>query len=290
MTNLKEPPFYDVPNPDNRFWSPAWFEWLRDLFSRMNERVITVLGTTDEITVVDDGAGTRTVSLPNAIKLDGATALRVLATDASKKTVSVANLASWIAGTASEIDVADDGDGTVTIGIVDPLVVGKGGTGAATLTDHGILLGSGAGPVTPLGVASNGQLPIGSAGADPVLAALTGTANQVVVTNGAGSITLSAPQDLHTGASPTFNIASLTGVKLVTGANAWMGRATLVAGTVTVNNTTVKATTNIMLTAQDNNTAGALRVSARVVNTSFTITSSNAGDTGEVAWVFVDPV
>lgn len=93
--------------------------------------------------------------------------------------------------------------------------VTDGGTGASSLTDHGILLGSGTGAITPLGVAANGKIPIGSAGADPVLAAITqGSANQVVVTNGAGSITLSTPQDIHTGATPTF--AGLTLVNAVT--------------------------------------------------------------------------
>lgn len=286
MTKLKTPPFVQSSAPDD---SLPWREWLRAAAARINER-LAMSGTADEIVITDNGDGTATIALPGSIKLDGATAIRLLATDASKKTVSVADLTAWIAGVADEINIANDGDGTITIGIADPLIVGKGGTGAATLTDHGILLGSGIGAVTPLGVATNGQLPIGSTGADPVLALITGTANQIVVTPGAGSITLSAPQDLNTGASPTFSIISLTGIKLVTGANARMGRGTLVAGTVTVANTSVKAATNIMLTPQDNNTTGALRISARVVDTSFTITSSNAGDTGEVAWLFLDPV
>jgi len=286
MTKLKEPPFIQSIPPDG---SLPWSEWLRDVAKRINER-LALSGTTDEITITDNGNGTGTISLPSSIKLDGATALRLLATDASKKTVSVANLASWIAGVADETDVTDDGDGTITIGIVNPLIVGKGGTGAATLTDHGILLGSGTGALTPLGVASNGQIPIGSAGADPVVNEIDGTANQIIVINGAGTITLSAPQDLHTAANPTFAIPNLTGLKIVTGANAYMDTATLVAGTVTVNNNHVKATSLIWLAAQDNNTTGALRVSARIVDTSFTITSSNAGDTGVVAWVMVDPV
>ena len=63
--------------------------------------------------------------------------------------------------------------------------------------------------LTSLGVASNGQLPIGSTGATPVLAGLTGTANRVTVTNGAGSITLSTPQDIHTAAS-NFTVAGET--------------------------------------------------------------------------------
>ena len=40
---------------------------------------------------------------------------------------------------------------------------------------------------------TNGQTLIGSTGAAPVAAALTGTANQIQVTNGAGSITLALP-------------------------------------------------------------------------------------------------
>ena len=143
------------------------------------------------------------------LTLTGLTATRLTATDGSKGLAST-DLISWVAGTTDEINVADVGNGTITIGIVDPLIVGKGGTGAATLADHGILLGSGTGAVTPLGVATNGQLPIGSTGADPVLAGLTGTANQITVTNGVGSITLSTPQDIHTGASPTFADLTLT--------------------------------------------------------------------------------
>ena len=70
-----------------------------------------------------------------------------------------------------------------------PQFVAEGGTGLSTITDHGILLGSGTGAITPLGVATNGQIPIGSTGADPVLASLTGD-DGVTVTNGAGTITL----------------------------------------------------------------------------------------------------
>jgi len=146
------------------------------------------------------------------ITLNNLTASRLVQTDANKQLTSVSDLTGWVSGTADEIDVADDGDGTITIGIVNPLIVGKGGTGAATLTDHSLLVGSGTDPITSLGAATNGQLPIGSTGADPVLATLTGTENQLTVTNGAGSITLSLPQDIHTGASPTFDGATFTDV------------------------------------------------------------------------------
>ena len=105
--------------------------------------------------------------------------------------LSLSDLASVILGTALEIEITDNGDNTITIGIIDPLTVAKGGIGVATLTNHGVLLGSGTGAITPLAVAADGELVVGSAGVDPVLATLTGTADEVVVTNAAGSITLS---------------------------------------------------------------------------------------------------
>lgn len=73
--------------------------------------------------------------------------------------------------------------------ITGTLAVGDGGSGATTLTDHGVLLGSGTDPITALGVMTNGQLVIGSTGADPVLAALT-EGEAIDVTNAAGSITI----------------------------------------------------------------------------------------------------
>ena len=73
--------------------------------------------------------------------------------------------------------------------ITGTLAVGDGGTGASTLTDHGILLGSGTDAVTPLGAATNGQLPIGSTGADPVLATIT-EGEAIDITNAAGAITI----------------------------------------------------------------------------------------------------
>ena len=74
------------------------------------------------------------------------------------------------------------------------------GAGISSLTDGGILLGNGTGPIVSLGVASNGQIPIGDGTTDPVLATLTGS-NNLSVTNGAGSITLSVPVSVITAGS-----------------------------------------------------------------------------------------
>lgn len=77
------------------------------------------------------------------------------------------------------------------IGSQDPIQVAFGGTGLATLTQYSLQVGAGTSTVTQLGVASNGQLPIGSTGANPVLATLS-AGTGVGITNGAGSITINA--------------------------------------------------------------------------------------------------
>lgn len=78
--------------------------------------------------------------------------------------------------------------------------------------------------------------------------------------------------------------------RVAEGTNAVMGVATLVAGTVTVANTAVTANSRIFLTAQTSGAApGALRVSARVAGTSFTVTSSSGTDTSQFAYLIVEP-
>lgn len=80
------------------------------------------------------------------------------------------------------------------------------------------------------------------------------------------------------------------GLKVAEGANATMGRATLVAGTVTVATTAVTATSEIFLTCQTpGGTPGFLRVSARTAGTSFTILSSSGTDTSVIGWLIVEP-
>ena len=74
--------------------------------------------------------------------------------------------------------------------VTGTLPVGNGGTGTAS---------------TP----SNGQLLIGN-GTNYTLATLTGTTNQINVSNGAGSITLSTPQNIATTSTPTFASETLT--------------------------------------------------------------------------------
>ena len=98
-------------------------------------------------------------------------------------------------------------------------------------------------------------------------------------------------------ASYTLTIPALTGngtVRVATATSA--GTATLVAGTVTVSNTSITANSRIHLTAQnESGTAGHLGVSARSVGTSFTIKSyqgdgtAQTSDTRLVYWTSEEP-
>ena len=81
----------------------------------------------------------------------------------------------------------------MTTGVTGTLPVENGGTEATTFTDHGVLFGSAAAAITASAALTDGQLLIGDTDADPVLATLTGTADEITVTNAAGSITLSIP-------------------------------------------------------------------------------------------------
>jgi hypothetical protein len=66
---------------------------------------------------------------------------------------------------------------------------------------------------------SNGQLLIGASGTSPIASTITGTTNQVNVANGAGSITLSTPQNIGTGSSPSFSSLSLSSQSIIIAKN-----------------------------------------------------------------------
>ena len=81
------------------------------------------------------------------------------------------------------------------------------------------------------------------------------------------------------------------GISIAEGANAKQGIATLVAGTVTLSNTSVTANSRIFLTIQDPNggTPGYVWISTRTPGTDFTIQSSSILDTSIVAYEIFEP-
>lgn len=114
-----------------------------------------------------------------------------------------------IQGTASQITVG-------TVGDVLTLSTPQNIATTSSPTFAGLTVGNTTGSlITTAGVVStqaltDGQLLIGSTGVAPVAASITGTTNRVSVTAGAGSITLSGPQDIDSTASPTFSALTIT--------------------------------------------------------------------------------
>ena len=64
-------------------------------------------------------------------------------------------------------------------------------------------------------VLNNGEIIVGKTGNAPIKNTLTGTTDQVNITNGPGTITLSLPQSISTTSSPSFNGISLTSINTV---------------------------------------------------------------------------
>jgi len=170
------------------------------------------------------------------------------------------------------------------------LPVASGGTGAATLTDGGVLLGSGTGAVTALGQATNGQLIIGSTGADPALATLTGGAN-ITVTNTAGGIEIAA-SGLGSGTVTSINATgTVNGITLTPSSNpiTTTGTITLggalsgIANSQLANSGVTIGTTPIAL----GGTAASLTTLVNLKNTGAVADSSITGSfTGSFAGVF----
>lgn len=84
-----------------------------------------------------------------------------------------------------------------------PTTVANGGTGHNSLTAHGILLGNGTSPITPITL-TDGQLAIGSTGLAPSPGTVV-AGSGIIVTNGPGTITISA-----TGNLPILEVTTAT--------------------------------------------------------------------------------
>lgn len=82
------------------------------------------------------------------------------------------------------------------INLVVPVVVSSGGTGATTLTNHGVLLGQGTGAIVAVAVGATGTVLRGQTGADPVFGAVVLTTDVTgtlpVANGGTGGATAAA--------------------------------------------------------------------------------------------------
>ena len=115
-------------------------------------------------------------------------------------------MASWkkviVSGSAAELS---------SLTLDTALPVAQGGIGASTLTDKAVLISqdSGTDTVGSVALTTNGQIIIG--GADgPAAATITGTSNEVDITNGANSITVGLPNDVTITGDLTVNGGDVT--------------------------------------------------------------------------------
>ena len=119
--------------------------------------------------------------------------------------------ASLFVGSGSATTAVD----LATAEVSGTLAVGNGGSGAATLTDHAVLLGSGTSAVTPTAVPTTGQLLVGYTSNDPYLSTLTGdvtaTANGTTFVTALATGSVGADELAATAVTPgSYTIASLT--------------------------------------------------------------------------------
>lgn len=187
---------FSVSSGSNEAPNDATYVTLSTNATLTNERVLT--GAVNQIAVTDNGAGSTVVlSTPQDIHtgasptftgltLSGLTANRALASNASKALVSSAvtdTELGYLSGVTSAIQTQLNNKQPL-----DPTL-----TALAAYNTNGLLTQTAADTFTGRTIA--------------------GTTNQVNVANGdgvSGNPTLSLPQDIHTGASPTFVRATLS--------------------------------------------------------------------------------
>ena len=121
------------------------------------------------------------------------------------------------------------------------LPVGQGGTGATSLTDGGVLLGSGTGAITALGVLGDGELIVGDGSTDPVAesgntlrnsigvgATASGTVMQIYNANTSGNVKIA--RNLGIG----FANSKVPGANLDVNGNAYISGTTVLGTALSV--------------------------------------------------------
>jgi hypothetical protein len=153
-----------------------------------------------------------------------------------------------LSGLSVSLPVKTDGSRNLVSGAINlasaevtgTLPVGNGGTGAASLTNHGVLVGSGAGAVTALGTGTAGQvLQSGGGAADPTYSTATypsaaGNVGGILVSNGTN---FTATELTNQSFSLAGNVAMGTANSYITGPQVSLPAGTwFVTGTVTIYN------------------------------------------------------
>lgn len=147
------------------------------------------------------------------------------------------------------------------------IAVGYGGTGLTSYTAGDFIYATGETTLGKLAKGTGNQLlGMNNGATGPEYKSINGTSNQITVTHGANSITFALPQDIHTGASPTFTGLTLSGDAAVNGGDITTSATTF--NLVNANATTVNfagAATTVSIGAGTGTTT---------VNNSLTVTGN----------------
>jgi len=124
---------------------------------------------------------------------------------------------------------------TLTTGVTGTLPVGNGGSGATSLTDGGILLGSGTAAVTAMSVLADGEIVVGDGSTDPVaLAAFSSSTGALKVANGGtGATSLTDKAVLisqDSGTDTVGSVALTSSGQIIVGGSSGPAAATITAG------------------------------------------------------------
>ena len=138
--------------------------------------------------------------------------------------------ASTLTATANQTTVTN-GAGSITIGTVQDIASTSSPTFAGmTITGLSGYVTASAGVIGDDLGTSNQLAGVNSGGTAPEFKTLSGTTNQISVSNGIGTITLSTPQDINTTSSPTF--ASLTLTSPLSETNGGTGNSSYATGDI----------------------------------------------------------
>ena len=166
-----------------------------------------------------------------------------------------------------------DKEGNLSINsltVANDLSVEHGGTGVSSITDGGVLVGSGTSSLTALTVGTDGQVLIGSTSADPVFGNITQGAG-IVITEGPGTLTIASGSKVVDGVT-NLGIAynAGTGVFTVQGSTAALSSSN--AASITLQSkATPGSLTTIQVTANQSfiDDAGA----SEIINNLFGLTT-----------------
>jgi hypothetical protein len=183
----------------------------------------TAVGATGEVLVGATGADASWSASPTLTSVLATTFDTNVA--AAGVTLAGTTLSADGSDTNININITAKGTGQVIIDdlqLTTDLAVTEGGTGASTLTDHCVLIGSGTGAVTPITIGTNGQVLLGSTTADPVFATLTSANGGISFTTGAGTLAIEATGTVAINAQTgtTYELVATDAGKLVTCSNA----------------------------------------------------------------------